>query len=311
MTGSTDHQSTGPIHVSLAVGPGYEVPLAVALLTIAEAHEGAGVRCEASVLTAGVEPDIRATIEHDMAGRLDITWVPVDLSRLEGVSYTEGLHPAALYRILLPELLPAHLTRTIYFDADSLVLRPLTGLWQTELDGELLAAVRDAGAPYAAGPVGTRWREFGLAPDSGYFNSGMMLMALDQWRREQTAETVLDILRKHELRWGDQDALNIAVNGRWREVPRKWNVQTFDVEENSLAWALWRSDVEQAIAEPAVVQFTGDKPWSGYPEHPYAPLWNAALARSSFAGWSPEGKTVAARIKRRVTRAAGVLVHGK
>ena len=90
-------------------------------------------------------------------------------------------------------------------------------------------------------------------------SAGSISLALDQWREEGTTETVLDVLRKTELRWGDQDALNIVANDRWYEVPRRWNVQTFDVEENSLAWALWRSDVEQAIAEPADQRFvTGE-----------------------------------------------------
>ena len=134
---------------------------------------------------SGLDGDVYRAIERDVAGRVAIDWHEVDLCRLAGASYTVGLSTAALFRILLPDLLPASRTRTIYLDADTLVRRPLGEIWRIDLDNHLLAAVRDAGAPFPAGPSGTDWRSVGLAPDTDYFNSGLMVLPLDRWRAEQ------------------------------------------------------------------------------------------------------------------------------
>jgi len=301
----------GPVHISMAVDRGFEVPLAVSLLSIAEAHENTDIHCEVSVLCAGLDDDVYRTIERDVAGRIGLDWQEVDLGRLDGASYTVGLSSAALFRILLPDLLPASRTRTIYLDADTLVLRPLAEIWCTELDGQLLAAVRDAGAPFPAGPSGTDWRGVGLAPDTKYFNSGLLVLPLDLWRKEGTAASTLEVLRTKAMQWGDQDALNVVAQHRWHELPRRWNLQTADADGRSLSWALWHSDVEAAVQDPAIIHYTGmSKPWTGRKDHPFAELWFSALARSSWAGWTPDGPSTVARVRRRMTRAAQVLLHG-
>jgi lipopolysaccharide biosynthesis glycosyltransferase len=306
-----DVTPAGPIHISMAVDRGFEVPLAVSLLSIAEAHQDSDTPCEVTVMCAGLDGDVYRAIERDVAGRVAIDWQEVDLTRLAGASYTVGLSSATLFRILLPDLLPASRTRTIYLDADTLVRRPLVEIWCTGMGNHLLAAVRDAGAPFPAGPSGTDWRSMGLAPDTDYFNAGLLVLPLDRWRAEQTAAATMELLRTRAMRWGDQDALNVVAQRRWYELPRRWNVQTADALEQSLSWALWNSDVQRAVQDPAVIHYTGmSKPWNGKTDHPFAEAWFATLARSSWAGWSPDGPSAAARVRRRMTRAAQVVLHG-
>jgi lipopolysaccharide biosynthesis glycosyltransferase len=299
------------VHVSMAVDGGYEMPLAVALLSVAESHSAAGVPCDVSVLCSGLDPAACASIERDVAGRVGIDWVEVDLDQLADVHFNEVLSKATLFRILLPELLPARRTHTIYLDADTVVLRPLTGLWQTDLGDALVGAVRDAGVPFPAGPFGTDWRDMRMPPDGAYFNAGVLKVPLDRWRDERVAEQALTALRRAPLRWGDQDALNVVAQGRWQEVPRRWNVQTDDAQERSLSWALWRDDVEAAVSDPAVVHYTGTaKPWAGGADHPFGAEWFDTLSRTSWAGWQPARPSTAVRAGRRLRRAANVLIHG-
>jgi lipopolysaccharide biosynthesis glycosyltransferase len=206
---------------------------------------------------------------------------------VSGAHYPSFLSRASLYRLLLPDLLSTR-ARTIYLDADTVVLSSLQSLWDTELDGHILAAVREASAPWAAGPSGTNWRELGLAPDSPYFNSGLLVLPLDLWRQERLGDKAIEFLRTFRPRWGDQCALNAVAAGRWLEVPRRWNLQTADVEGRGLAWALWREAVEEAVADPAVVHFTERaKPWTPGASHPRADLWFQVLDQTSWAGWRP------------------------
>jgi lipopolysaccharide biosynthesis glycosyltransferase len=294
-----------PIHISMACDRAFLVPLGVSLLTIAEAHAREGHECAVTVLHDGLDSGGRAAIEMDVGDRLALTWQEVDLTRLTGARTNEqaGVSRAALFRLLLPELLPPELNRTIYVDADTVVCRSLGELARIDLAGNLLAAVRDATIPYAAGLLGLPWREFGVPPDMRYLNAGVAVIPLDQWRTEGLHEEMLSILRKRRFPYSDQDAINIVVRGRWLELSRRWNLQTADVSERGFGWALEPRDAEAARDDPAIVHYTEfNKPWLS-DVHPLAPLWTTALARSSFAGWAHPSTTTLGKIRRRVVRA--------
>jgi lipopolysaccharide biosynthesis glycosyltransferase len=272
-----------PIHVSMAINQGYELPLTVALTSLAAAHLPG--ECAVSILHSGLASRVRRRIEGGAGDRLAIEWIPVDERILVGAHAPAFLTTASLYRLLLPRLLEGR-DRTIYLDADLVVLESLEDLWHVDLGGHTLAAVRDAAAPWAAGPAGTNWRDIGIPPDSPYFNSGVLLLPLDLWRREHLAETALELLRRVKTPWGDQCAINSVAEGRWLELPRRWNLQTADVDGRGLAWALWRESVEEALANPAIIHFNERaKPWSPGAPHPLAEIWFHFHDRSGHTGW--------------------------
>jgi lipopolysaccharide biosynthesis glycosyltransferase len=232
-------------------------------------------------------PRLRERVERGANGRFAVQWIRVDEWALAGARTPEFLTSASLYRLLLPEVLPER-DRTIYLDADVVVMDSLRFLWDLDLDEHLLGAVRDAGSPWAAGALGTNWREVGIAPDSPYFNSGVLVLPLERWSRQQLAAAALDVLRRVRTRWGDQCAMNSVAEGRWLELPRRWKVQTPDVDGQGVGWALWRESVEAAIADPAVVHFNGrQKPWSPGATHPLAKTWFHFLDHTPRAGWRP------------------------
>lgn len=282
--------TNGPVHVSMAVNHGFELPLAVAVASLAAAHEPGG--CQVSVLHPGLAPKVRHRIQRSAGDGLRIEWILVDEGILSGAHAPAFLTKASLYRLLLPELLPER-DRTIYLDADLVVLESLDFLWNVDLGRHAVAAVRDAGSPWAAGALGTNWRDVGIAPDSPYFNSGVLLLPLDVWRRDGLAQSALDLLRTVETRWGDQCAINYVTEGRWLELPRRWNLQTADADGRGLAWALWREAVEEAVANPAIIHFNERaKPWAPGPPHPFATTWFQFRDRIEGNGWrAPVGPT--------------------
>jgi lipopolysaccharide biosynthesis glycosyltransferase len=273
------------VHVSMAADEGVELPLSVALASLARAHEPGA--CSVSILHTGFTPRMQRRIEQGTGGRLDIEWLTVDERVLAGAHVPAYLGRASLYRLLLPEVLRGR-QRTIYLDADVVVLESLEALWDVHVGEHVVGAVRDAASPWAAGALGTNWRELGMAPDSPYFNSGVLILPLERWRREELGEAALAVLRRVRTPWGDQCAMNLVAEGRWLELPRRWNLQTADADGRGLAWALWRDSVEDGLANPAVVHFNErDKPWNPGTAHPLAGTWFDALDRTAFAGWRP------------------------
>jgi lipopolysaccharide biosynthesis glycosyltransferase len=291
--------ATDVVHVVMAADGGFVIPLAVALTSLARAHDPGELAV--TILHDGFDDADRERVARSVSGRLDLRWREVSPNDLDGVHYPAFLTPATLFRLLMPELLPAA-ERVIYLDADTVVTGSLRPLWDIDLGDHLAAAVRDGGTPFAAGPLGTDWRKMGLDPGAPYFNAGLLVVALDAWREAAVGQRVLDVLRTSKPRWADQDALNVVLAGSWMELPRRWNVQTPDVEARSLAWALWRDDVEEALRDPLVIHYTErDKPWDPGCRHPLTHRWFDALDDSAWSEWRPSRplyRRVASRTKR-------------
>lgn len=311
MAAGTQEKGELFVHVSMAVDTGFELPLLAAVTSLADTHEPR--QCRVSILYRGLRPAFRKSLSDELNGRLDIDWIEIPARLVDGAHFPDFVSSATLFRLLLPELLPAHVTRTIYVDADTILTSSFAELWTLDIGESLVAAVRDANNPWAAGPLGTDWEGLGLAPDQPYFNAGCLVIQLDKWREHSVGARAMDLLRRAKLRWGDQDALNVVLAGAWHELSRRWNLQTADVRKYSAAWALWRDDVERAVASPALIHYTErDKPWMVGSTHPLRSNWYDTLDRTSMKGWRPGGSSrhVYSRVCRRMFRAASVLITG-
>lgn len=134
------------------------------------------------------------------------------------------------YRYLLPELL-ADETRTIYSDIDVMCCGDLRPLWETDLKGLPLAAVPDDATGWKRGLLGL--------PPGKYFCSGLLVMDLEAMRKENATRRLFETTAEHaaKLSWPDQDAINIAFDGRILELEPKWNCTD--------GWNPFRRDVRQ------------------------------------------------------------------
>jgi lipopolysaccharide biosynthesis glycosyltransferase len=275
-----------PIQVAFGLDAKFALPLGVALASLGLRHAPGEVAV--TILHDGLPSADLERIEQTAAGRFAIEWHSVKQQDVVGAHHTAHLSSATNYRLLLPRLLSTE--RVIYLDCDVVIGESLRGLWECGLDGQLVAAVRDASAPFPAGAAGSgpNWRKLGLDPGLPYFNAGVLVIPLDAWRAEEVAERALSVLRNSTPRFGDQDALNLVLQRRWVELSRRWNLQSADVTGDGLSWALWPHDVSEALESPAIVHFTeGDKPWNVDSTHPLRQLWLDTLAQSGWSGlWS-------------------------
>jgi lipopolysaccharide biosynthesis glycosyltransferase len=200
-------------------------------------------------------------------------------------------------RFLLPRLLPS-VDRVLYLDADTLVLGSLEPLLEIDLAGLPLAAVSNV----VEEDLWPHVRSLGVDDPRHFFNSGVLLMDLARMRAEGSVDALLRVAveRSDELRWPDQDALNIVFAGRWHQLHPRWNAQ------NSLwGWrpradhVFGRATVEEAISDPGVVHFEGPlvcKPWHALNHHPWRAAYWRTLRTTPWADTEPEDDTLATRI---------------
>lgn len=124
------------------------------------------------------------------------------------------------YRLMLPELLGEELDRILYLDIDIIVNKDILDFYNTDFEGNLLVAARDAEFEkrYHRGmALNTSkldgWKVFwsGLLDDGmKYFCSGVLLMNLSELRKEFTFQKYVAVLASiaENVGYPDQDLLN-------------------------------------------------------------------------------------------------------
>ena len=184
---------------------------------------------------------------------------PVDPSSLSAFPIHGRGSVANYLRLAIPDRFP-EASKVFYIDADCIVRHPLPDIEINK--GILLAAVPNQER--------RQMHRLRIPREHGYFNSGVMLLALEAWREIDFAETLQHVAaeRGAEFTLWDQDLLNIAVKGNWQRLPRIWNATA------ELYFSPAGSYHREAALDPIIAHFTGPgKPLDSNPRttHPFYP----------------------------------------
>lgn len=215
--------------------------------------------------------------------------VPNDCLDVFPFTHRYGLN--AWYRTLLPSLLP-QLPRVLYLDSDLLIRGRLRPLWETDLSNCCVAAVTQPVLP----EVLPRLRDtLGLPDAASYFNSGVMLLDLNELRVERLTERVIDFVRsgRAPMPWADQDPLNAILHHRRIRLHPRWNVMTplFDLPARMLPFEA--EEICEAIEQPVIVHFIGPyKPWHYRCRHPFRAEYFEHLRHTPWHNRPIEGRTL-------------------
>ena len=199
-------------------------------------------------------------------GRLGYKLFPVKIedSWFSQAPVTKQYPREMYYRLLAPCFLPQKLHRILYLDPDILVINSLRPLWETDMKGRLFAAAAHTGKTNLANNI----NQVRLGTTHKYFNSGVLLINLDQGRKEILPEEIFQYAGEHakELLLPDQDILNAVFGSRTLELDDYlWN---YDARNYSTY--LLRSggvcDMDWVMGNTGILHFCGKtKPWqAGY-----------------------------------------------
>jgi lipopolysaccharide biosynthesis glycosyltransferase len=297
------------IRIVMASDEGYARPLAVAAQSVL-ANLGPGRGVEFYFLDMGISAENRRGIERSLTDRrVNITWIDEAQKSVEGLP-TFGWFTTATYaRLLIPDLLPANVSRAIYLDCDLVVRRCIGDLYDAEMQEYAALAVPDMGGAFVCCPWGlANWFESGRSPADFNFNAGVLLMNLDAWRREHIGEQALAYVRsdRHELNQ-DQEALNAVAGTRFGPIDPRWNQQGELFQKPCAIVLPYPKDVVDAVrTDPWIIHYSlGAKPWMDGCEHPWAGEWFSYLDRTAFRGWRPPGPGRTQKAARQARKVAG------
>jgi lipopolysaccharide biosynthesis glycosyltransferase len=231
-----------------------------------------GTRFRFLMLYADIPPDLKARVERAAPGQ-DFVWIAVNYNDMPTYTANEKMpyiNRTTLFRLGLEFLAPSDARRVLYLDADLIVLNDVRELLELPFESHPLAAVEDAFLD--ADKFASRWN---LPAGGGYLNAGVLLLDLEEIRREKLLTKALDFLAQNgaQLPFADQDALNWAFWKRWRVLDNCWNVQ----RQPGIVGE------KRGESAPAIVHFTTQhKPWLAGMWHPWSWIYWDNLARTPF-----------------------------
>ena len=104
----------------------------------------------------------------------------------------------------------------------------------------------------------------GLPFDAPYFNAGVLMMDLKQWRSGNFAESIIALATQNKYPNHDQDALNKFFMNNWQEIPLRWDVipPVFNLFLKIVTKTNLRKKAIEAKLNPAIFHYAGGyKPW--------------------------------------------------
>lgn len=125
------------------------------------------------------------------------------------------------YRLFLASLLP-DVEKIIYLDSDTIILSDISELYNTNIDHHCVAAIENYNKESVLKEYCSR-----LGLDSKYFNSGVLLMNLNAFRKESIETKLFDFAKNNSdiILCPDQDILNVVLKDRVKYLDISWNAQ--------------------------------------------------------------------------------------
>jgi lipopolysaccharide biosynthesis glycosyltransferase len=190
-------------------------------------------------------------------------------------------------RIWVADFFPPEVERVLYLDGDMVVVGNIDELWNVDLGQAVVAA--------ATIPGSTRCAAYGIPERFGYFNSGVLVIDLTRWRRQQIFDVLRDYIANNadKLVDADQDALNACLFDKRRPVPFVWNV-IVPFYFNYHPLGISKAELRQVRRDARIIHFNGpSKPWSYQCNHPRKAEYWKYIKRTEWRAFTPPDRSFA------------------
>lgn len=256
-------------NIIFAADDNYAIPCIVAITSLLCNNNP--TNCSIFVLTKGFNEYNTGLFEKlkKKFPETSISIICVDINKLKYAIVTERFTTAALFRLIVPDLFD--FDRALYMDCDIIVNGSIDALWNTKLNGKACGMVEDQ----ACEDITLHNRILTYTP---YYNSGILLMDLNVWRKKNIKNKLIQFMRNYPERclYPDQDAINACLADEIVSLPYIYNFQERWYEPQQY-WLMHRNKwkaIENAKKSPVILHFTAPrKPWMDDCSHPLSELY--------------------------------------
>lgn len=248
------------INLALAFDEGYVTPFYVLLTSLFANNKNNSIAIH--IIATGISEANKNAVEafiaasgassafYDVSGR--------GIEQFVLPNHEENyLSVAIYYRLFFPFLVSEKIKKLLYIDVDTLVVGDLGEMFYLDIQGCVAAAVIDTDMPVRV--------DLGIDSAADYFNSGVLLIDIAQWKQQRITERALEIIaNKPELikRYPDQDALNMVLKDNWYKLVPKYNLMRLYVPNE-----VPKRQFKEFLKDQKIIHYNGKKPWFSDCEH--------------------------------------------
>ena len=223
--------------------------------------------------------------------RNSIIWVPAkDISKELQMDVSVDRGSLSQYaRLFISSVLPDNLNRILYLDCDIILNQSLEELWNIDMQGKTLAALKDAFSSWYR-------MNIDLKPKDIMFNSGVMLIDVNRWKEQKVEAKLLQFIqnKKGIIQQGDQGALNAILSHDTYCFQPRFNSVTIYYDFSYKKLLTYRKppefyseeEIKEAIENPVIIHFTTSflsrRPWVEGCQHRYVGEWLKYKAMSPW-----------------------------
>ncbi len=194
--------------------------------TIASVCDNTKSFCDFYILDGGITDENKRKIE-ELKKRFDnfsINFISVsydDLNNIVYKNYSTNVTIATYNRFLIPKFCKSD--KCIYLDVDVILLGNIEDLYNIDLMGYPLGAVKDQYNEDFITKIKEKMQIDNLSP---YFNAGVLLIDCSKWKNLEITQKLFDIDKcyKDSLTFADQDVLNKCFENNYLLLDKKFNV---------------------------------------------------------------------------------------
>lgn len=278
------------LYVAYSADDNYCKYLGSSMLTLFQ-HNIGFARIRVYALDCGMKEESKAKLREiaDQFHR-EIQFIPME-EKVDSLGLHLGAHKIALAsyaRLFLASVLPEECQRVIYLDCDTIVLDSLAPMWNTPMEGALIAGVQDTVDSYFLQAIG-------MDTHVPYLNAGILLIDLALWRKENLFARFQEVIERFQgnVPHHDQGTINAVCGDRRKVLPVRYNLTTslYSFSSSTICRIYFLEDfypqaeIDAAIAHPAIVHFTTGllgRPWESGSTHPQKQAYAAAMAATPW-----------------------------
>lgn len=214
----------------------------------------------------GISEDNRKKlIEFVASYERKIVFIPI-LGFMDNLGFefdTTGWNEIVLARLLMTKFLPESINKILYLDGDTIVRKSLASLWDTDLGNYTLGAAMEPTA-------NSKRRESLGIGGKPYYNAGVLLVNLTNWRKSKAEKRILDYCASNSSRLfaNDQDAINVVLKDEILALSPSYNFSNvfiyypFRILEALMPEFCSKDEFQEIKNNPNIIHYLGEeRPW--------------------------------------------------
>lgn len=213
------------IPIFFAIDDGYMPFLAVALESLIE-NSSKKYYYSIKILYTNISEENKKKINKYKRENVNIEFVDLNyyIEKVKDKLYTRDYYTNTTYfRLFIANLYPQY-NKAIYLDSDILVLGDIAELYNQDMGDNLIAAAPDDVVQTTKVFQEYAEKVVGVADYRNYFNAGILLMNLDEFRKFDFQNKFLYLLETIKFTVAqDQDYLNRLCKGKVKIIDKAWD----------------------------------------------------------------------------------------